>query len=82
MRAHIIENGIVINTIDIEALDIIPELTSKLIDAEQGGKVGDLWNGSTFTSPPEPEVVAPTAPTKEQLMAELQALTAKIEALE
>jgi hypothetical protein len=29
-----------------------------------------------------PEVVAPAAPTKEQLMAELAALTAKIQALE
>ena len=82
MRAHIIENGIVINTIDIEALDSIPELTSKLIDAEQGGKIGDLWDGSTFTSPPVPEVVAPATPTKEELLAQLQALTAKIEALE
>lgn len=30
---------------------------------------------------PAPEVVTPPAPTKEQLLAELQALTAKINAL-
>jgi hypothetical protein len=85
MRAHIIENGIVINTINIEALDTVPELTSKLIDAEQGGKVGDLWDGSTFTTPAKP-IIEPAAtfaqPTKEELLTELQTLTAKINALE
>ena len=84
MRAHIIENGIVINTINIEALDTVPELTSKLIDAEQGGKVGDLWDGSTFTTPVKP-TVEPAAtfaqPTKEELLAQLQALQTQIQAL-
>lgn len=35
-----------------------------------------------YVAPVVPEYVAPPAPTKEQLMAELQALTAKIQALE
>jgi hypothetical protein len=35
-----------------------------------------------YVAPVIPEYVAPPAPTKEQLMAELQALAAKIEAME
>jgi hypothetical protein len=78
MKAHIIENGVVVNTIVVESLDLLPNL----IDAELGGSIGDLYDGTTFTKP-APVVIEPTpAPTKEQLMAELTALTAKIQALE
>ena len=45
MRAHIIENGKVINTIVVDSLDAIPNL----IDASLGGKIGDLWDGVAFT---------------------------------
>jgi hypothetical protein len=80
MRAHVIENGFVVNTIVVDNLDVLPNL----ITAENGGGIGDSWDGNTFTTPepvvPEP-VVTPT-PTKEELLAQLQALTAKIEALE
>jgi hypothetical protein len=81
MRAHVIENGVVINTIVIEALDTVSELTSKLIDAEQGGKIGDLWDGSTFTTPAEPASTS-TQPTREELLAQLQALQTQIQASE
>ena len=47
MRAHIIENGVVVNTIVVESLDVLPNL----ISAENGGKKGDLWNGSGFATP-------------------------------
>lgn len=52
MRAHIIENGVVTNTIEVESLDVIPGL----IDASSG-KIGDLWDGATFTTPPEVVVI-------------------------
>ena len=47
------------------------------------GEISDAIEDD-FPPPPyvAPIVVAPTAPTKEQLLAELQALTAKIQALE
>ena len=77
MKAHIIENGVVVNTIVVESLDVFPNL----IDAELGGAIGDLYDGTTFTTPTPQETIQ-EAPTKEQLMAELVALTAKIQALE
>lgn len=77
MRAHIIENGVVINTIEVQSLDALPEL----VEATVGG-IGWKFDGSTFTAP-EPVVESITSnPTKEQLLAELQALTAKINSLE
>ena len=78
MRAHIIENGVVVNTILVDSLDMLPNL----IDAELGGSIGDLYDGTTFTTPAPPEPEPTPAPTKEQLMAELAALTTKIQALE
>ena len=78
MRAHVIENGIVVNTIIVESLSVLPNLVS----AENGGDIGWKYDGTNFTEPdPIPEPVI-TAPSKEQLLAELQALTAKIQSLE
>ena len=75
MKAHIIENGVVVNTIVVENLQVLPNL----ISAENGGSIGDLWDGQTFTAQETTE--ASTEPTKEQLLAQVQALTAKINAL-
>lgn len=47
MRAHVVENGVVINTILVESLNFLPGL----IDASNGGKIGDLWDGEVFTTP-------------------------------
>ena len=75
----IIENGKVINTVvaeaDYAAAQGWVELTS-------GGIDWDYINGQFVDNRPVPEVATPPAPTKEQLLAELQALTAKIQALE
>ena len=76
MRAHIIENGVVVNTIVVDSFDVLPNL----IDATNGGEIGDLWDGQTFTRPVA--VAAPAAPTKEELLAQLQALQTQIQALE
>lgn len=81
MHAHIIENNTVVNTIIVDSLDFMPGL----IAAPEGTGIGWTYANGVFTAPPEPESVEPEpapAPTKEQLMAELAALTAKIQALE
>ena len=62
MRAHIVEKGVVINTIKVESLDFMPNL----INGETGD-IGWLWDGETLTPPPEPQKTA------EQLQAEVRA---------
>lgn len=61
MRAHIVENGIVVNTILVESLDFMPGL----IDGENGGRIGDLWDGGTFTTP-APAIPVPASITPRQ----------------
>lgn len=76
-RYAIIENGVVANVVLAE-----PEYA-----AQQGWiecpDAGPRWTyaDGVFTAPVVVEPVAPVAPTKEQLMAELTALTAKIQSL-
>jgi len=78
MRAHLIEKGVVVNTIEVESLDFMPGL----VEATEGGIGWDYVDGKLIDNRPQPPLPEPTpAPTKEQLLAELQALTAKINAL-
>ena len=54
MRAHLIKDGVVVNTIMVDSLDDFPNL----IDADTGS-IGDLWDGKKLTKPepvPEPLV--------------------------
>ena len=62
MRAHIIENGIVTNTIEVESLDFMPNL----ISGETGG-IGWLYDGANLTPPPTPQK------TTDELKAEVRA---------
>lgn len=75
---------VVVNVIELEnnAEWIAPE-GMELAPQHDGG-IGDTWDGKMFIKPPIPksESEPAPAPTKEQLMAELAALTAKIQALE
>lgn len=56
MRAHVIENGKITNTIEVDSLDI--DLGLVLVDADLGGQIGDDWvDGEVVPSPPPaPEV--------------------------
>jgi len=79
MRYAIIENGVVANVVVADA-----ELASQngWVECPDAGP-GWTFDGVNFTAPPEPEpIVAPAEPTKEQLMAQLAALSAQIQALE
>lgn len=78
MRAHIIVDGKVSNTIIVDSLEFMPGLV-----AATGGDIGwDYINGQFVDNRPvavEPE--STPVPTKKQLLIELAALTAKIQAL-
>lgn len=58
MQTHIIDNGVVVNTIlatVAEAQAAYPDATC--IDASTGG-IGWLWDGTTLTAPPVPDTPA------------------------
>jgi hypothetical protein len=74
----VIENGKVVNLCIAGSSDIKP---TNWVLCEMGGIGWDYADGQ-FIKPPAPEPEPAPAPTKEQLMAELAALTAKIQSLE
>lgn len=67
MNAHQIQNGIVVNTIVVDSLDVFPGL----IEATHGG-IGWLWDGDALMPPPQRE------PTRDDLKAERDAAVAAI----
>ena len=78
-RYAIIENGVVTNVVLAEAEFAAEQGWIECQDASPGWK----YDGTTFTE--SDLVVAPEpapAPTKEQLMAQIAALSAQIQALE
>lgn len=77
MRAHVIENDIVVNTIVVDDLYVLPNL----VEAVDGVEIGWSYIDGEFVDlRPAPEP-APL-PTKEDLLAQLQALQAQINGLE
>jgi len=57
MRAHVIIDGSVSNTIEVESLDFMPGL----LDASLGGEIGDLWDGTVFSKVPRDMAAEKTA---------------------
>ena len=78
MRAHQIENGIVVNTIEVDSLDFMPNL----IEATEGDIGWSFINNKLVDMRPASEVLPMPAPTKADLLAQLAALSAQIQALE
>lgn len=76
----IIENGKVINAVVAEADYAATQGWVALPD--NAGIDWDYINGQFIDNRPVPVVVTPPAPTKEELMAQLAALSAQIQALE
>lgn len=67
MRTHIIENGVVINTIMAtvaEAEAAFPEAVC--IDAARGGGIGWTWDGEKLTEPAAPPAAVPEVVTIRQ----------------
>lgn len=87
MRAHIIENGFVVNTIEVTSLQTLPNL----VEATEGG-IGWAFDGTKYTAPlsvtnaPIVPVVVPTEVTMRQArlallqLKKLAAVTAAIAA--
>lgn len=63
MRAHIIESGVVVNTVEVETLGVLPGLV-----AAQGNEgIGWLYDGDGIFTPPQPlPVQAPQEVTMRQ----------------
>jgi hypothetical protein len=75
----IIENGKVINLVIAEA-DYAAE-QGWVAMSDEAGIDWDYVNGQFVDNRPVPEVVIPPAPTKEELLAQLQAIQAQIQSL-
>lgn len=54
MQAAIVENGVVVNVIEVDSLDVLPGL----IDGE-GVAIGDGWDGAVFSRPAPPPPAVP-----------------------
>jgi hypothetical protein len=78
MRYAIVKNGFVTNVVVADA-----ELASQngWVDCPVAGP-GWTYVDGVFTAPVVVEPVAPAAPTKEELLAQLNALSAQIQSLE
>lgn len=74
----VIENGKVVNVCVATAED---EKPANWVLCQSGGIGWDYVNGQFVDNRPQPEFVAPPDPTKEQLLAQLNALQAQIQAL-
>lgn len=58
MRAHIVENGFIVNSIIVESLDFM----SGLVESVGGEGIGWTYDGQTFTPPPAPPSQPPQVP--------------------
>jgi hypothetical protein len=83
MAWALIKNGVVVDRYRVHPTSILTEeYAAGFIEAPDDVDHGWLFDGETFTSPPEPEPApAPPPPTKEELLTQLQALQAQITAL-
>lgn len=70
MRAQLVENGVVVNTVVVNSLSDLPGLVAEVA----GFGIGDLWNGSAF-SHPTPDLVALKAAKAEEINAARLAAT-------
>lgn len=62
MQAHVIENGLIVNTVEVETLDAIPDLVAAV--GNEG--IGWLYDGESFSPPPPTPVQIPQEITMRQ----------------
>lgn len=77
-----IQNGVVIDKTQIPPENVFYEpYASKFIEAPDEVTHGWIYDGEKFKEPPIMEEVTIPPPTKEDLLAQVQALTAQIQEL-
>jgi hypothetical protein len=83
MRFAYIENGIVYDCYEVRPETIFnPAYAALFVEVPDEVRSGWTFDGTNFTAPPIPEPpTVPAAPTKEELLAQLQAIQAQIQAL-
>lgn len=77
----IIENGKVVNTVVADYEYAAKQGWELIPEGSLAGIGWDHLNDQFIDNRPVPEVVAPPAPTKEELLAQLNALAAQIQSL-
>jgi hypothetical protein len=80
-----VENGFVKDRVRVDPFTVFSaEYARRFIQAPDVVDSGWLYDGVSFIAPPAlviPEISTPPAPTKEELLAQLLAIQAQIEAL-
>ena len=76
MKAHVIENGVVVNTIEVESLDFLPNL----VEATEGG-IGWSYADGVFTAPivtvSDQEIAKQVRSRRDKLLTESDWVTVK-----
>jgi len=62
MRAHIVDNGVVVNTIEVDTLDVLPGLVAAV--GNEG--IGWGYDGEYFTAPTQAPAIVPQEITMRQ----------------
>ena len=83
MRFAYINNGMVYDSVEVRPESVFNAgYAAQFVEVPDEVRSGWRFDGSNFIEPPPPAPIERLAePTKEELLAELQALTAKIQAL-
>ena len=62
MRAHVIDNGVVVNTVEVASLDVLPGLVA----AQSNEGIGWSYDGQYFTAPTQAPAIVPQEVTMRQ----------------
>lgn len=75
-------NGVLYDVVMTHPSILFPQsYADQFIEVPDEAVNGWLWDGENVSEPPAPEHIPVPPPTKEELLAQLQALQAQIEAL-
>jgi len=83
MRFAYINNGVVYDSIMVRPESVFnAQYAALFVEVPDEVRSGWTFDGTNFAPPPEPEPIpAPAEPTKEELLAQINAIAAQIQAL-